>query len=260
MSSVRLIQFTDLHLYAREDGALRGVPTLPSARAALAHAQLGAWPPDALLVTGDIVQDDPGGYAHFRRLFGALQLPVLCLPGNHDDPTRLREALAEAPFLTGGHLELGRWRILLLDSVVPGAAQGELRHSSLVALDAALAQADERPALVCLHHHPVPMHSLWLDQVGLANAEAFFAVIDRHPNVRGILWGHVHQSYDGLRNGVRLLGTPSTCAQFRPLAEAFELDPRPAAYRTLELHPDGTIVTDVVWVDAANGHGSMSAA
>lgn len=260
MSSVHLIQFTDLHLYAREDGALRGVPTLPSARRALAHAQLGLWPPDALLVTGDIVQDDPGGYAHFRDLFGALQRPVLCLPGNHDDPERMREALAQAPFLTGGQLELGRWRIMLLDSVVPGAAEGALRPSSLVALDVALAQADEHPVLVCLHHHPVPMRSRWLDQVGLANADAFFAVIDRHPNVRGILWGHVHQRFDALRKGVRLLGTPSTCAQFKPLTEDFALDPRPAAYRTLELHPDGTIATEVHWVDAASRCGSMSAA
>ena len=260
MSSVRLIQFTDLHLYASEGGVLRGVPTLPSVRRALAHAQRGLWPPDALLVTGDIVQDDPGGYVHFRALFGALQVPVLCLPGNHDDPPRLREALSEAPFLTGGQLELGRWRIILLDSVVPGAAHGELRHSSLVALDAALTQANERPALVCLHHHPVPMHSRWLDQVGLVNAQAFFAVIDRHPNVRGILWGHVHQSFDALRKGVRLLGTPSTCAQFKPHAENFELDPRPAAYRTLELYADGSIVTEVVWMETVSGRGSMSAA
>ena len=260
MSSVRLIQFTDLHLHARADGALRGVPTLPALERVLAHARLGDWPPDAVLVTGDIVQDDPGGYAHFRRLFAALQVPVLCIPGNHDDPERLRTALAEAPFLTGAHLELGRWRIVLLDSVVPGKPGGALRETSLAALDTALAQAAERPVLVCLHHHPVPMQSRWLDQVGLANSEEFFAVIDRHPNVRGVVWGHVHQSFDALRKGVRLLGTPSTCAQFLPHAEQFELDRRPAGYRTLELHPDGAITTEVIWVDQAPGKGSMSAA
>ena len=260
MSIVRLIQFTDLHLFGQDDGCLRGVPTLPALSTALAHARLGAWPPDALLVTGDIVQDDPAGYAHFRRLFGSLGLPVLCLPGNHDDPVRMREVLTDPPFVAGGHLELGRWRVILLDSVVPGKAGGALSQTSLAALDAALAQAGERPALVCLHHHPVPMHSRWLDQVGLVNAPAFFAVIDRHPNVRGILWGHVHQSFDVLRKGVRLLGTPSTCAQFKPHAENFELDPRPAAYRTLELRADGSIVTEVVWMEAASGRGSMNAA
>ncbi len=259
MSTVRLIQFTDLHLYGSETGCLRGVPTLPALTSVLAHARHGHWPPDALLVTGDIVQDDPGGYAHFRRLFGALSVPVLCLPGNHDDPAQMRRALSSPPFVTGGDLELGRWQIILLDSVVPGRAGGALSERSLAALEAGLARAGGRPALVCLHHHPVAMDSRWLDQVGLANPQAFFDVTDQHPNVRGIVWGHVHQSFDAVRNGVRLLATPSTCAQFRPQADQFELDPRPAAYRTLELHADGTITTDLVWVNESP-RGSMSAA
>jgi Icc protein len=101
--------------------------------------------------------------------------------------------------------------------------------------------------------------SRWLDRVGLQNADEFFAVIDRHPTVRGIVWGHVHQSYDGLRKGVRLLATPSTCAQFLPHAEEFALDRRPPGYRTLELKADGSILTDLVWVESGTGGGSKSA-
>ena len=72
MSVVRLTHFTDPHLYGGEQEALRGVPTLPALKAALAHAQRRDWPPDALLVTGDLVQDDPAGYPHFRQVFGGL--------------------------------------------------------------------------------------------------------------------------------------------------------------------------------------------
>ena len=86
MSVVRLTQFTDPHLYGKESECLRGVPTLPALTQAIAHARARDWPPDAVLVTGDLVQDDPAGYPHFRREFGALGLPVLCLPGNHDEP------------------------------------------------------------------------------------------------------------------------------------------------------------------------------
>src|SRR5215469_14560420 len=86
MSVVRLTHLTDPHLYGSEAERLRGVATLPALTAALARAQAHDWPPDALLVTGDIVQDDPAGYPHFRRLFGGLGLPVLCIPGNHDEP------------------------------------------------------------------------------------------------------------------------------------------------------------------------------
>jgi Icc protein len=64
-------------------------------------------------------------------------------------------------------------------------------------------------------------------------------------------WGHVHQSFDRRRHGVRLLGTPSTCAQFLPLSNEFAVDARPPAYRRLILRCDGTIETEVVWVEEA---------
>jgi Icc protein len=70
--------------------------------------------------------------------------------------------------------------------------------------------------------------------------------------VRGIVWGHVHQALEGERAGVRLLATPSTCAQFAPGLDDFAIDSRPPAYRMLELLPDGSIVTEVVWVDQGN--------
>ena len=260
VSTVRLTQFTDLHLYGDANGRLRGVTTLASLSAALEHARQGVWPPDALLVTGDLVQDDPAGYAHFRRLFGPLGLPVLCLPGNHDLPEAMRRELSCPPFVTASHVDLCLWRIVLLDSVMPGSAGGVLSETSLATLDRLLADAGRRHALVCLHHQPVPLSSLWLDQVGLSNAEKFFAVIDRHPNVRGVVWGHVHQSFDALRNGVRLLATPSTCAQFLPHVEQFAVDDRPPAYRTLELRPDGSIVTEVVWTGMSTAEGTVSAA
>ena len=254
MSSVRITHFTDPHLYGGESESLRGVATLPALNAALDHARAHTtWPPDALLVTGDLVQDDPLGYPHFRRVFGALGLPVLCLPGNHDEPAAMRRELATEPFVLGGPVDLGRWRIVLLDSCVPDAAGGALSTKALAGLEAALAGAPSRHCLVCLHHHPVPMGSRWLDRVGLANAADFFKVIDAHRNVRAIVWGHVHQNYDALRKGVRLLATPSTCAQFLPNSDEFAVDPRPPGYRTLELKADGSLLTEVAWVEQRNG-------
>lgn len=263
MSVVRLVQFTDPHLYGDEAGMLRGVATWPAFQAALAHARARDWPPDAILVTGDLVQDDPSGYAPFRRALGGLGLPVHCLPGNHDVPSAMRAELRGAPFTLGGAVDLGAWRIVLLDSTVPGSAGGRLSRESLAELDAALAAARDRHALVCLHHHPIAMSSRWLDQVGLENPEDFFRILDAHRHVRAVLWGHVHQSFDGLRGRVRLLGTPSTCTQFLPHADEFAIDPRPPAYRTLELQADGSLLTEVIWVDACaarSPHSACSAA
>lgn len=148
----------------------------------------------------------------------------------------------------------------MLDSVVPGRAGGRLADEQLDLLDRALAGAGRRHALVCLHHHPVPMASRWLDEVGLENADAFFAAVDRHPNVRGIAWGHVHQAHDSLRGEVRLLSAPSTCAQFRPQSAEFAVDDRPPGYRILELRADGAIDTEIVWLERFDARSSSPAA
>jgi len=162
------------------------------------------------------------------------------------------------PFQVGGHADFGRWRIVLLDSYLQGSASGRLGREALAQLEQALATAGNRHCLVTLHHHPVPMSSRWLDQVGLQNADEFLSVIDRHRNVRAIVWGHVHQAYDALRKDVRLLATPSTCAQFVPLADEFAVDRRPPAYRTLELRSDGSLITEVVWVEQRAAGSSRS--
>ncbi|MBV9344865.1 MAG: 3',5'-cyclic-AMP phosphodiesterase [Gammaproteobacteria bacterium] len=259
MSVVRLLHFTDPHLYGAEHETLRGVATLPALQEALAHARARDWPPSAILVTGDLVQDDAGGYAQFRRVFAPLGLPVWCLPGNHDEPEAMRRELSGAPFVLGGHVDLGRWRIILLDSCIPGAAGGALSAAALEGLEAALAGAGSRHCLVCLHHHPVPMASRWLDRVGLANAADFFRVLEAHERVRAVVWGHVHQAYEGLRQGVRLLATPSTCAQFLPHSDDFAVDRRPPGYRTFELRADGSLLTEVVWVEEHSNGSSRSA-
>jgi len=206
---------------------------------------------DAILVTGDLVQDDAGGYEHFRRIFARFGKPVLCIPGNHDLVPEMRAALHGRPFVLDGPADLGSWRVVLLDSVVPSQAGGRLSVEMLSKLDEDLGMARHRHALVCLHHHPVAMHSRWLDNVGLANANEFWSVIDSHPQVRAVVWGHVHQAFEGTRRGVRLLATPSTCAQFQPRSDQFVIDGLPPAYRLLTLHSNGALDTGVHFLTAA---------
>ncbi len=248
MDAVRIVQFTDTHLFGTAGETLRGIATQVTLEATLRQAQRHVERADALIVSGDLVQDDPSGYEPFRHVFGALGKPVLTLPGNHDDPAAMRTALDRSPFQYCGHRDLGGWRIVMVDSVIVGAAGGRVGPAALQSQRASLSGAGARHVLVCLHHHPVPMRSRWLDTVGLENPQEFFAVLDEHPQVRAVLWGHVHQGYDAERRGVRLLGTPSTCAQFLPLADDFAIDSKPPAYRILELTANGAVNTEVLWL------------
>jgi 3',5'-cyclic-AMP phosphodiesterase len=247
---MHILQITDPHLYGDAGGQLRGVQTDPSLRVVLDDAFARVPDYSAILVTGDLVQDDKSGYLRFRSMFGNLTKPVLCIPGNHDEPEAMRAELRGAPFQICGAHEIGDWNFVMLDSYDPGHVGGRLTKSELKRLDQALARSPKH-AMVCLHHHPVPMGSRWLDGVGLAEAHDFWSIIDAHANVRAVVWGHVHQAFEGKRGGVRLFATPSTGAQFLPHSDRYAVDSQPPAYRSFELHSDGGIDSAVCWVHPA---------
>jgi len=100
--TLRLIQFSDTHLLARPQDELRGVRTLQSLRACVDRARAWHFPAAALLLSGDLVQDEPAGYAAIRATVAGLGIPVLVIPGNHDLPDRLQQSLAGPPFQVGG--------------------------------------------------------------------------------------------------------------------------------------------------------------
>ena len=176
-------------------------------------------------------------------------LPVLCIPGNHDDRDAMQRKLSDPPFLYCGTLRLGNWEILGIDSCVAGQAGGRVSAAELERLSGLLAASTADHVCVCLHHPPVPVHSRWLDTVGLDDGEALLERLDSAGNVRLVLFGHVHQAVDVQPGGLPIVGTPSTCRQFLPGADQFAVDDKPPAYRRIELNDDGTIRSDLVWID-----------
>jgi len=249
MHSVRLIQFTDTHLTGDAASRVHRLDTLASLRKTVASAAQRFARPDGVLLTGDLVDEDPAGYRFIGQVFENSAAPVLCLPGNHDLPDEMRATLSHAPFQVGGVRRFGRWTIVMLDTWLANSAAGRLGAEQLQRLQATLMADRNQHVLLCLHHHPIPMRSRWLDTVGVQDADALLAVIRQHSNVRGVLWGHVHQSLDSFIHGVRFMATPATCAQFLPESDDFALDDRPPGYRVLELMPDGAIATEVVWLE-----------
>lgn len=245
---VRLLQITDTHLLGSRDALLRGIPVYATLQAVQADALRRFTDCDGILLTGDLVQDDAAGYTLIREAFRDAPVPVYCIPGNHDLPDAMRSALKDRPFVLDDHVIIENWLCVLLDSWQVNSAGGQLGAEQLRRLDELLAQHKSLHALICLHHHPVPMRSQWLDQVGLRDADALHDCLARHSQVRGVVWGHVHQALDEYRNGVRFMATPATCAQFLPGSHDFALDDKPPGYRTLELHADGTIDSAVIWL------------
>ena len=247
--TLRVLQLTDTHLYANPVGTLLGVNTLDSFERVVRHFRDCHWPLDLLLATGDLVHDaSPQGYEKIGETLASFDVPVFCLPGNHDAPAVMREHLCADGVSTQMVHDHGDWRFVMLDTVIPGEEGGRLANEELQRLEDALASSD-RHTLVCMHHQPVSIGSAWIDTMSIENPETFFQIIDRHPQVRGVLWGHVHQTFDARRNAVRLMASPSTCVQFAPHTDRFQIDAEPPGFRLLALLPDGTIRSEVVRTD-----------
>ena len=244
-TSLLLVQLTDSHLFAEEDGRLLGMDTADSLSRVVDLVRAEQPRVDLVLASGDLSQDGSlESYQRFAALTAAIDAPARWFSGNHDEPLTLQRACAGTRRLDMV-TDLGNWRLIALDSSIPGAVPGQLDLEQLEQLDAALETAGERHVLLSFHHHPVAVGCSWLDPIGLRNPEALFAVVDRYPNLRCILWGHVHQEIDSLRNGVRLLASPSTCVQFAPGSEEFQVSSEAPGYRWLRLHADGALETGV---------------
>ena len=179
---LKVLHLTDPHLFADKAQDLRGTVTYSSLCDVLDHYRDCGWQADVAMVTGDLIQDDSAGaYEHFADLVGALDLPVYCLPGNHDVRDLMREALSEAPFHYCESLQQGDWLVVSLDSCITGQAGGRIEADELDRLDREIDASSASHVMVCLHHPPVLMDSRWLDSVGLENREEFLDRIAPRP-------------------------------------------------------------------------------
>lgn len=260
---LRVVQLSDFHLFADPKSKLLGLSTQQSFESVLGLVRSEQPQMDVILATGDLSQDaSAASYARAVEYLNAFDIPVYWLEGNHDKPAPLVQALeGQLEYLSPCVVSHGNWSFILLDSTIPGDVPGELFHNDLAFLEQALKEHQEQHVMVCLHHHPVPIGCRWLDEQQVGNADAFFEIIDQHPNVRAIVWGHVHQEFESERNGVALYAVPSTCIQFKPHCERFTVDTMSPGYRWFDLYPDGRITTQVSRVEevfqvdvASNGY------
>ncbi|MFF1392338.1 metallophosphoesterase [Streptomyces sp. NPDC058287] len=189
-----LAQISDLHL----DGTPRATER---ARRVIDHLRALPGPVDALLVTGDIA--DHGAESEYEEAAellglhdGSLRFPVLPCPGNHDSRAPYRKALLREPAAEGpvnrAH-RVGGAVVLMCDSSIPGADEGRLDEETYGWLEDTLDGLDgETPVLLAFHHPPVALHHPLPDAYQLAQPQALAALLERRPEIAGIIAGHAH--------------------------------------------------------------------
>ncbi len=247
---LKILQLTDIHLLDDPGGDLRGVNTQRSFDAVLEHCLSRHRDSELVVATGDLAHD--AGAAAYRRLeegFSRLGMPVYVLPGNHDDRRLMARHLNTDRVRHTPAARHGRWLFVFLDSQVEGRVHGHLDGHQFDRVARTLEASNAPHVLLFVHHPPVPVGSRWLDASRIDNGEALLSLVHMEPRLRGVVFGHIHQTSNRLFDGRPLLGTPSTCFQFLPGAEEFALDDRPPGYRWLKLFDDGSLATGVEWLE-----------
>ncbi|AKS43405.1 metallophosphoesterase [Wenzhouxiangella marina] len=236
-----LVQISDCHLAADQQASYRGENADRNLKRLLPG--IAALAPDGLVMSGDLSEDaSPESYARLAEIVKPMAPKRAWLPGNHDDRAVAAEVLAEPDFLAGPVLDWGGWQLVLLDSAEADRPAGVVSDARLAPLE----QLDgERPALVFIHHQPLPVNAPWIDKYPLTQAERFWAKIDSQ-TVRAVAFGHVHQAFKGEKNGVVCLSCPSTVANSQAETERFTPDPTGPKARWYRLHEDGRWQTGLI--------------
>ena len=228
---------------------MRGTITHSSLKKVLSHIQRSDWSANLVTMTGDLIHDDSReAYNCFCELMRPLGLPVYCVPGNHDVRTIMQDVLTDPDFHYCESVIHRNWLIVGIDSCMNNDDAGRIDEQEMQRLGTILNETKVEHVLIYLHHPPLSIGSKWLDQFGLHNREEFLTLIAQTGKVKVVIFGHVHQAFDHSHDSIRIIGTPSTCRQFKVASNEFTLDNHPPAYRRISLYPDGSVETDLIWL------------
>ncbi len=181
----------------------------------------------------------------FKSAIQPYDVPVYCVPGNHDTPELLQRAVPDCPVDSIHVIQRGRFSLVLLNTWVENRHHGRISQRCLRQLEKHLQDCRDQVNIIVLHHPPVRVNSEWLDEIGLQNRSEFLQVLDVCPGNALVLFGHVHQEVDQQSRKLRLLSTPSTCYQFKPNTRVHRADTLPPAYRFVELDTSHRMDTKV---------------
>jgi Icc protein len=241
-----ILQITDMHILNRPCETLVGIDTEYYFHAILELAFSSNQRYDLVLVTGDLAQSpSQASYTRILNRLEACNTPCICLPGNHDDFVLMQQILNTDRVNCRRQTLLGNWQIISLNSQIVGSARGRLANEELILLEQCLKEFPDYPALIAVHHHCLPTYSAWMDTMTIENHQAFFDIVNRYPQVKVITTGHIHQLMDTRVGAIRVLGTPSTCFQFRPKSEKFGMDNTAPGYRIIRLYADGRLESEI---------------
>lgn len=225
-----VLQISDTHLRAEPN-----TPVDPNPDASLVATidAIGDVHADLVLLTGDLADD--GSVAALDRLRAAVDefsSPILAIAGNHDDLDNVRTVFGAADTV-----EVGAWRVVGVESLIPGEIHGAVDVDELTDR---LDRLDDRPTLVAIHHPPRSPSTHPMFQ--LIGAEQMLAALQARPHVRAVVSGHLHEAFDRAAGSLQLYGAPSSYYAIQHSGDDYEsVDVGIVGAQILTLGDDGSI-------------------
>lgn len=249
MSPLKFIVLSDLHL-GPPGAPVNGLDT--GARTAEALATIRRDHADAafILLAGDLAdRGEVAAYRHLQDLLAEVPMPVHITLGNHDDRAAYLSVFGADSDDPMGRVstafDAGEHRIILLDTTEPGLVGGRLCQGRLDWLAARLDEAEDRPVVIVQHHHANPLF-LPVDAIILENAADYVEVLNRHPEVRQVIAGHVHLPTAAVWKGIPMTTLAGSHYSVTPHVPGVPGVQRrlegPAQMAVVLLHPEGVTV------------------
>ncbi len=212
-----------------------------------AVADINAAGVDLVVLKGDIA--DRGRAEQFavaRETLSRFAAPWRALLGNHDHYALLEGEEVDGYALLGQPpapctIDLGGWRLVLIDTVEPGEHHGVFPEARLRWLADVLGEtaASRTPTLILTHHQPVPaeLADRFPNTIGILpeHSARLLSLLGAHPQVKAVLIGHTH------RNRVRRYAASGDV----PFVEVHCVKDYPGGWAHYRLFDDGTLRQEV---------------
>lgn len=255
--AVYFVHISDSHIGPTAEYSRHGYRPQPSVERAVAEINSLPMTPDFVIHTGDVVTDpNVASYRRAAEIFSALKMPIYYVTGNHDRardiqrhlPMGSRHILSNNLDVLSYAFEVKGYRFLVLDARGPDEIDphGVMSESQL-ALVRQEAAAVGPPLSVFLHFPALPMNSIWMDAYMLVinGMQLHEALLPAQERLRGVFYGHVHQSMQTMRDGILYTAVPSLFSQFAAWPNDTDVRDDPDAlpgFNFVHLLPNRTII------------------